>query len=717
MRQKATREHRAFELFEGAGRPGAGHPLLDKEKHLKSLIGVDVGGTFTDIVRVRDGEIETIKIPTNVRETHKGVLAGAAEADVASVDVFNHASTHGLNAIITRRLPKIGFLTTLGHRDMLDMARSVRPPEATTDPNWRRSFSDVSRPIVPRYLRRGIRERLSSAGSVVVPLDEDQARHELEVLARCGAEGVAICLINAYVDGSNEVRLRELVHEVLGDIPCSISSEVSPLALEYARASTTTVDVVCKIIYGTYAEELQKGLADLGFRGELNFADCAATLAPVDVAMSQPSRILFSGPAAGTVACAHLGNAIAQENLVCADVGGTSCDISVVTGGQPIVNTSFELEHDLIISTLSNEVVSVGAGGGSIVRISPTGELQVGPESAGADPGPACYGRGGLEPTTTDVFLLAGILDGERFAAGRSRLDPDLARAAFERLDSRFEFADRVRFAYQMALNNVAEGIIDVVVKNGIDARDYSLVAFGAAGPMMLPALLDHLPLKSIVVPPYPGLFSALGLVSADQVHAEKRSAYRLLEDSAAEEIDLIFKRMETSIRESLGVEADRAEFIRTFDGQLIGQVWDTPFVPVPAGSITPVVLRQMISNFHDAYEQRSGNRFPDRPVQGVTYRLHAVLPTDKVKYPSPSPRTDGSKPEARGVITLRYLGAEDYEAFEYERDALMRDDVVVGPAVIREPLCTTYVGPQQVATVGALGEIVITRSHDRGGN
>ena len=293
---------------------------------------------------------------------------GCGRGRCRTAGAFNHASTHGLNAIITRRLPKIAFLTTLGHRDMLDMARAWRPAAANTDPGWRRSFGDVTAPIVPRYLRRGIVERLAADGTMVVPLDEEQARTQLKVLARCKVEGVAICLLNAYVDGANERRLRELVVEELGDVACSISSEVSPLAREYARASTTTVDVLMKIIYGPYADRLHSGLTDLGFSGELNFADCAAMLAPVEVAMEQPSRIVFSGPAAGTVACAHLGKMIDSHHLLCADVGGTSCDISVVTDGEPFVNTTFELEHDLIVNTLSNEIVSVGAGGGSIVE-------------------------------------------------------------------------------------------------------------------------------------------------------------------------------------------------------------------------------------------------------------------------------------------------------------------------------------------------------------
>ncbi|HZZ45923.1 MAG TPA: hydantoinase/oxoprolinase family protein [Pseudonocardia sp.] len=682
----------------------------------RGMIGVDVGGTFTDIVSISGGRIETVKVATNVRESYQAVLQGAAEVNVAEAAAFNHASTHGLNAIITRRLPKIAFLTTEGHRDMLDMARAWRPPEANTDPRWHRSFGDVTAPIVPRYLRRGIRERVAADGATVIPLDEDQARAELRILARCGIEGVAICLLNSYVSGKHEQRLRELVIEEIGEVACSISSEVSPLAREYPRASTTVVDVAMKRIYGPYTRELSAGLTDLGFTGDLNFADCAAMLAPVDIAMERPSRIVFSGPAAGTVACAHLGELIGEPNLICTDIGGTSSDISVVTGGKPFVATTFELEHDLIVNTLSNEIVSVGAGGGSIVSITPTGEVKVGPQSAGADPGPACYGRGGAQPTTTDTFLMIGILDPDRFAAGRSRLDPELARAAFEKLGTRATLSQRVRFAYRMALNNVAEGIVDVLVKNGVDPRDHGLVAYGAAGPMMLPGLLEQMHAKSVIVPPHPGLFSALGLVSADQVYADSRTAYTVLTPDAAEEIDAVYTSMEQAMRRSLGAQADTVTFTRSFDGQLMGQVWETPFVAVPDGRITPEAVQTMIANFHDGYEQRSGNRFEGMPVQGVTYRLTAVVPTPKVAYPEPPRRPDGEALRPVGSIVIRHLEDTDLEAHEFERADLRRDDVIEGPAVIREPMSTTFVPPGLTARVGVLGEIVITRANDAGG-
>ncbi|NIH80749.1 hydantoinase/oxoprolinase family protein [Amycolatopsis viridis] len=678
------------------------------------MIAVDVGGTFTDVVALQDGRIRTAKVSTDYTDVSGPVLAGAATLGVEGATVFNHASTHGLNAVITRRLPKIGFLTTEGHRDILDMGRVWRPAAAILDPRWRRSFGDAARPLVQRYLRRGIRERITADGGVLFELDEAQARAELDVLRRCGVTGVAICLINAYVNPAHEVRLRELVREVLGDVPCSISSDVSPLAKEYARASTTVIDTFMKIIYSDYTARLEKGLAELGFTGQLNFADCAATLVPSGRAMEHPFRIVFSGPAAGTVACAHFGELIGEKDLLCADVGGTSCDISVVTGGEPFVNTTFELEHDLVVNALANDISSIGAGGGSIVAIGPAGEIRVGPDSAGAAPGPACYGRGGTLPTTTDTCLMIGIIDPHGFAGGEMTLDPALSRQAFEALDSEFTLAQRVRYAYEMAVNNMAEGVFNIAIKNGVDPRDYSLVAYGAAGPMLLPAVLDTVHCKQVIVPPNPGLFSALGLLSADQVFTANRSAYLVLTPEAAPRIDALFTEMEAQLAERLD-PGTRVTFHRSMDAHLVGQSWDTPFVPVPAGTIDGAAIGTMISSFHDTYEARSGNRFEMLPVEGVTFRVRAVLDTPKVTYPEIPGRDAEPLAPARTTV-LRYLGDLDadgegaQEAAVYDRAALRAGDVFDGPAVVHEGLSTTHVGAGQRATVGRYGELIIRK-------
>lgn len=679
------------------------------------MIAVDVGGTFTDVVSLRDGRIETTKISTDYADVTRPIIAGAASLGAAEADIFNHASTHGLNAVITRRLPKIGFLTTEGHRDILDMGRVWRPAAAILDPRWRRSFGDASRPLVERYLRRGVKERLLADGSELIALDEDHAREQLDVLKRCGVEGISICLINAYVDGRHECRLRELVRDVLGDLPCSISSEVSPLAREYARASTTVVDTFMKIIYGSYTQRLQTGLAEVGFTGELNFADCAATLVPVEKAMEQPYRIVFSGPSAGAVGSAHFGAMIDEPNLLCADVGGTSCDISVVTAGAPFVNTSFELEHDLIVNSLAIDVSAIGAGGGSIVSIGRAGEVRVGPESAGSTPGPACYARGGEQPTTTDTFVLIGILDPENFAGGAIKLDKELSRQAFERLDSGFPFARRVRYAYEIAVHNIAEGLLNVAIKNGVDPRDYSLMAYGAAGPMLLTGVLDALKCKQVIVPPNPGLFSALGLLSADQVFGASRSHYAILSQESAPAINELFHAMEAQLREGLDPEA-KVTFERSFDARLAGQSWETPFVPAPEGDIGPDEIQQMISAFHDTYEARSGNRFDAFPVQGVVFRVRAVLETPKVTY-AELPRRTGEGPVPSRYAELRYLGDLSdpsgegrQDAAVFKRSELLFGDRIQGPALVDEGLCITHVGAHQHALVGRFGELLVRK-------
>ncbi|MEX2482731.1 MAG: hydantoinase/oxoprolinase family protein [Gammaproteobacteria bacterium] len=672
------------------------------------MMAVDVGGTFTDVVAVTDGHIHTAKVSTDVHQVDRSVVAGAAELGVAGATVFNHASTHGLNAIITRALPKVGFLTTAGHRDILDIGRTWRPVAALTDPSWRRSFGDAARPLVPRYLRRGVVERIKADGSVFTPLDLAQARAELEVLARCNIEGVAICLLNAYTNNAHELRLRELVRDVLGDVPCSLSSEISPLAKEYARASTTLVDVFMKIIYDDYTGRLDHGLRELGFDGQLNFADCTANLIPARDAMEAPFRVVFAGPAAGTVGSAHFGAMIDEPNLLCADVGGTSCDISVVTAGQPFVNTTFELEHDLIVNALSNDISSIGAGGGSIVAVSPSGDITVGPASAGADPGPACYGRGGQQPTMTDICLLAGLLDADGFAGGKMKLDPNLARHAFENLDTPLPFEHRVRYAYDIGLNNVAEGIFNIAIKHGIDPRDYTLMAFGAAGPLLLPAIADLVHVKSVIVPPHPGLFSALGLLSADQAYAISQSAYTVLTPDSAADIDAIYAAMEDKLRRRLG-RHQAVALVRSFDGQLVGQTWETPFVPVPDGPITAPSIAAMIENFHDAYAARNGNRFAAIPVQGVTYRLSAVVQTDKVGYPT-LPERLGAPLRPIGTSVLRFVADAEELAQIYARDDLRAGDEIKGPAIVREALSTTYITQNQVGRVGKLGQIYIRR-------
>lgn len=545
-------------------------------------------------------------------------------------------------------------------------------------------------------------------GQVLVPLDEDQVRGELEVLRRCGVEGVGICLLHAWVNPQHELRLRELVHEILGDVACSISSEVSPLAKEYPRASTTVVDLLMKLKYSEYTSRLQEGLESLGFRGEFNYADCSAMLMPASYAMERPYRLVVGGPAAGTVASAHFGSIIGKDNLLCADVGGTSCDITVVLDGQPWVNDSFELEFDLLVTTVSTEVVTLGAGGGSIASIGGSGELRVGPESAGAEPGPACYGNGGRQPTITDAALLIGVLAPDRFLGGKIPLRADLALAAFESLDTSLTLSQRIGHAWMIGLHNIAGGLLDITIRRGIDPRDFSLVAFGAAGPMLLPGLLDMFPLESIIIPPNPGGFSAMGLLSSDQVFSQGRTLYAVLEPELAPRLSQLLLSMERELMEYVGVSDQKARIVRTFDARLLGQGFDTPFIPIPAGEIGPEAIEKMISSFHGEYEKRNGHRFEMFPVEGITYRVQLIVPSQKVQYSELGAREGAGQPRPTGTVLLRHLYDTDIEASCYERAELANADVIEGPAIIHEETSTTFVPPNRRATVGRFGMLTI---------
>jgi N-methylhydantoinase A len=362
-----------------------------------------------------------------------------------------------------------------------------------------------------------------------------------------------------------------------------------------------------------------------------------------------------------------------------------------------------------VVSALSTEIVTLGAGGGSIVSIGKAGEFRVGPESAGADPGPACYGKGGRNATITDAALAMGLLAPDRFVGGALPLEPELAAAAFEHLDSSLPFGERVRQSWMIGLHHIAEGILDITIRRGADLRDFSLVAFGAAGPMLLPGLLDLLPLPKVVVPPNPGGFSAQGLLSSDQVFSESRTLYGLVTPEIGPKLNALFGDLEADLVSRAGLRLADVTIVRSFDGRLLGQGWETPFVPVPGGSLGAPEIVQMIESFHAEYEQRNGHRFEAFPVEGVTYRVQVLVPSDKVGYEEMPRRVGaGLAPVARMPILHLYDDPTDAEC--YERDDLLAGDEFDGPAIVWEDNSTTFVPRGCSAEVGAFGELVVTK-------
>jgi N-methylhydantoinase A len=310
----------------------------------------------------------------------------------------------------------------------------------------------------------------------------------------------------------------------------------------------------------------------------------------------------------------------------------------------------------------------------------------------------------------TDAALLMGILTSSRFLGGTMPLDADAALAAFEQLPGTLSLADRLRYAWSIGLQNIAEGIIDITVRRGVDARDFSLLAFGAAGPMLLPMLLDQLPMKSVIVPPYPGEFCAAGLLSSDHVFTETVTRYGILQPDAAQATEDTFAELERALITRAGVDQrDDVRVVRTFDARLYGQGWETPFIPVPGGSIDGAAMADMIEAFHTEYAKRNGNRFDMMPVEGVTYRVQLILPSEKMAYPQIAARAAGGPAPTVGTQRLRHLYEDEVDAASYERADLGAGDVIEGPAIIWEPTSTTFVPAARRATVGGHGEIVIT--------
>jgi N-methylhydantoinase A len=666
-------------------------------------VGVEVGGTFTDLVAVEGGKVVVTKVPSTPRSPDIGAFAAltASGIDLARIEDLGHGSTVATNAVLERKGAAVAFVATAGFRDLLFMQRHDRR-------NIYDLFYAKPAPPVRRKDCFEAPERLQADGSIEKPLDEAAVKGALiPALKAGGYRAVAICLLNAYANPVHEKRLAALLGEALPDVLVTASHQVAREFREFERASTTLLSAYVQPVIDGYLHRFESKLAESGFKGRFTVMQSNGGRLPAEAMRESAITALYSGPAAGVVGATRQAARSDFDDLITFDMGGTSTDVCLVQDGRPSLASESEIDG-LPIRTPVLDIVSVGAGGGSIAWVDDGGMLRVGPQSAGADPGPACYGKGGTQPATTDTALLMGIIDPGGFAGGRMHLDENLARQAFENLVSTLSFDQRVNYAFKVGVNNIAEGLFNVAVKHGIDPRDFTLLAFGAAGPMLLPAALDVVHAKEVVVPPHPGLFSALGLVSSDQVYGDSRSAYTILEPGAAESIKKVYGQMEDRLRERFGDRADDVNFVRTFDALLVGQSWETPFVGIPDGEITAEVVDQMIANFHDVYEQRTGNRFEALPVQGVTYRVEAVIPADKVEYPVLPTRESGG-PEPTKQIQIRYLAAEPLDANEYQRLDLRAGDEIAGPAVIREPLSTTFVPPDHRAVVGTYGELHIS--------
>ena len=671
-------------------------------------IGVDIGGTFTDLVTFDSaaGGLAMSKSFTTPADRTDGVLDVLAEDGVAlsAVSQFVHGTTTATNAVVERKGGRVGLISTAGFRDTLEIMRINR--ERHYDLQW---ASPV--PLVPRRLRFEATERMDYRGRIVTPLDIGALAATVAEMRAAAVESIAVCFLFSFMNPIHERQARDVISQVWPAVPVSISSEILPEIREYERSSTVVIDAYVKPVMGTYFENLEQRLASEGMQCGVTVISSGGGIVPVAEAKATPVRTLQSGPAGGVIGAAHLGTQSGYPNLLAIDVGGTSFEVSLIEGGVPSRTTEGFIEWGIPFKIPLVDVKSIGAGGGSIARVDPGGLIQVGPDSAGSEPGPVCYSKGGTLPTLTDAYVTIGLIDPAYFLGGRVQLDAGAARDAI-----RSQIADQVGMtAAQAALGivRVAEasmvGAMRIVsIQRGYDPRDYAMIAYGGAGPVSAVELARELGVGTVLVPRFPGAFCAFGGLCADIRFDFVRSYLRRME-----ELDLVTL---TTLSEELVTEGEAAmrrigvtaapimQF--TADLRYSGQNFEVN-VSFPPGPVTDATTEQVVDNFHAEHLRLFGHHKEDEALEFVSLRLAVIAITEKPDFTPPRP--EGS-PEAKGRRQLFSSDGRVVEAPVFDRSALGAGWAHPGALIIEEPDSTVVVrGTNDSTAIDDLGNIVVS--------
>jgi len=660
-------------------------------------VGADVGGTFTDLVALIDGKIHTGKVPSTPDSPDRAVLRGTEEllADLDSpVESFAHGTTVATNAVLEREWAETALLTTAGFRDALEIGRQTRPDIYDFD-------ATKPEPIVPRNRRFEVDERLDERGRVLEPLDENDVREAIDALPE-STESVAVSLLFAFENDDHERRVADLLRE---ETDCSVSrsARVLPEIREYERTLATAMNAALKPVLDSYIGRLERGLAETGIEAPLSVMQSNGAAFTAADARERPVNTLLSGPAAGVGGAAYVAGEAGFEDVLTMDMGGTSCDVSLVTNGEPERTTETEV-GDYPVGVPSVDIHAVGSGGGSIAHIDAGGALRVGPESAGAEPGPVCYGRGGECPTTTDAHAVLGRIDPSGFVADAAP-EADV-RAAFEpiaaELDTDIEGA--AQGVLDVANASMARALRVVSVERGRDPRNFALVAFGGAGPLHAPALAAELGVPTVLVPRAAGVLSALGLLAGDYLYDRSVSMVRPWDEIGSEALEAALADLRERGDERLAA-ADVPERRRSFERYAAlryrGQSYD---LDVPVGD--PLDSESVAKRFHERHRERYGYADPEEPIELVTLRVRA---RGDVEPPELAGADPGDSVAAARRET-RNVGFEDgtHETTVYDRAALPAGAAFDGPAVVEGAESTALVRPADSARIDDDGNLVV---------
>jgi N-methylhydantoinase A len=665
-------------------------------------VSMDIGGTFTDFVVAdrRERRSFTGKSPTTPRDPAQGVLAGLRGLlpDPREIEFSVHGTTVGLNAFLERRGARVLLVTTAGLRDSYVIARGDRKELYAL--RYRKPEGLVRRRDVAE-----VRERLRWDGGVVETLHEEDFGPIAERVRAEAFEAVAVCFVHAYVNPAHELRAREILERACPGLPVTLSHEVAREWREYERASSAVLNAYVAPKVGGYLSSLEREMRGLGVTATLHVMQSNGGVTTARAARQLPIQTLLSGPVGGTIGGAGLSDATGRRNLICVDMGGTSFDMSLIVEGRPSVSTETELEGLPVLMPLV-DIHTIGAGGGSLAWLE-AGALRVGPQSAGADPGPACYGRGGEEPTVTDANLFLRRLDPGYFLGGRMWLDEAAAAAAIRRLARRVGLDELALAEGVLAIVNakMADAMRTITVKQGIDPRDFSLVAFGGAGPMHAVWLAQELDIREVIVPWSPGTFSAWGMLQTDVRHDVTQTFYRPLATVAPEEVGEVYRALEAQGAEALAAESlspERMYFARSSDMRYVGQEYSVN-IPVGGG----VDLAEIERAFHDAHRTRYGHSTPDAPCELVNLRVAAMGRLEREVYGF-QPPADGEPAEV-GRRRVVFDGRE-LPAAIVRRERLAVGARLAGPAIVEEETATTVLPPGWAAEVDRLGNLVVAR-------
>ncbi|MEX1295140.1 MAG: hydantoinase/oxoprolinase family protein [Candidatus Limnocylindrales bacterium] len=667
---------------------------------------VDVGGTFTDVVALdtTSGALIVDKVETTPSEPSRGVLESLAKSGAPMDDIgyFVHGTTLALNALLTRNGARVAIVTTKGFRDVFELGRTDREP--MYDLTYRKPES-----LVPRSRVFEAPERLAWDGSVLEPVDIDAVRAVAERISAAEVQAVAVCLLHSYSNPEHEVAVGQVLREELPGVDITLSHELLRVYREYERTSTSVLDAYVKPVVRHYLDMLGDELVERGFTGHFLMMRSGGGAMTVDAAKERPVNLVLSGPAGGVVGAAAFAELVGAPNLITLDMGGTSLDAAIIIGGQPTVTTAATFQG-LPVSLPTLDINTIGAGGGSIGWVDAGDHLQVGPQSAGADPGPASYGRGGTEPTVTDAALAAGYLGSDTALGGELTLDRELAAGSMTPIAEKMGISgdDVAAGMLRIATTKVVGAVREITVERGHSPADFAILSFGGAGGIIAADTARELGVPRVIVPPGPGAFSAMGMLMADVAHDLARTRITDLAAVDAEGLEADYRELESLAEAALEsdgfAETDRA-LARTADIRYQGQE-HTVAIPLPAGVIDEALAAELREAFGVAHETQYGHRTED-PVEIVTIRVRGsgLVPRPQLPRMAPGDATPVARTR-RGVWRGGDLGRVDYAV--YERDALTLGSRLDGPAVIEERTATTVIHAGDSLSVGEHGELDI---------